>query len=426
MSMTYAQTDEDAFGKIHIKHVTEKDKEILDQGRPTGPKEVPTPQFVMKSDNNAFMMTVGGNISPVLGWDFGDNMYTLNGLSFITQSIPVPAQAGHKGDFFLSALNSNVTFQVVGFGGTDNQVSGFVKIGTNCINNNLQLKNAFVTWKGFTIGKMNTLMQDGNACQPPTIDQEGPSGELSASVYEVNYTSKTFGGGFQAAIGLDIPTYYSSNGVYRGEDFKNFEGHQLDTSAEQYVPDIPAWIQYTFSENNRIRISGLLRNFAYRDLLNNKTQHTPGWGAMLSGNFSPCKSVIGYVQMAYGKGIGAYLQDLGGLPLSYIPKDSQPGKMEPVPMMGAVVGFTFNINPRWQVNIMASESRIWDVATYAKIDGPSGSDNYKYALYGAANIFYNITNYLQWGVEGVWGHRETWSHTGASVTRVQTQLQFSF
>ena len=42
-------------------------------------------------------------------------------------------------------------------------------------------------------------------------------------------------------------------------------------------------MEYTFSPWNRIRVSGILRNFAYKDMVDNKTRHLVGWGAMLSG-----------------------------------------------------------------------------------------------------------------------------------------------
>ena len=83
-----------------------------------------------------------------------------------------------------------------------------------------------------------------------------------------------------------MPTYYSSAGIYRGHDYPKFDGTQVTDyqDAEQLIPDIPAWVEYSFSQWNRIRVSGILRNFAYKDKIANKTRHMVGWGAMLSGN----------------------------------------------------------------------------------------------------------------------------------------------
>lgn len=416
----------DATNPISFARTTPEVAKIIKEGQAPDPQSIPAPDFVVKTKNNNFIFTIGGEINPILGYDIGNNLYSQSGISFVTADIPVPAQTGKKGDFYINPLNGFIYTQITGLAGTKNEISGFIKLGTNGINNNLALQRAYLKWRNFTGGMKLTLMQDCYACQPPTIDPEGPSGCISTVSNELAYNSPDYKG-FRWAVALDMPTYYSSQGYYRGKDYPTFDGKQTDQpygDAEQLIPDIPAWAEYTFSPNNRIRVSGLLRNFAYRDLLANKTRHMVGWGAMLSGNVSPVKPLIFYYQLAYGKGIGNYLQDIAGKPLSFIPDDKHPGKMYAAPMMGANIGVTYNISPKWQVNAMFSESRIWKVGDYA--NALPEADNYKYALYGAANCFYNITSYLQAGIEYLWGHRETWNIGGANDSRIQTQLAFTF
>lgn len=383
------------------------------------------PNFVIKTRNNDFVMAIGGQINPILGFDIGNNLYKQSGagISFVTSAIPVPATPGHKADFYINPINGFLDLQVTGLAGTPNQITGYVKIGTNGINSNILLQRAYITYRNFTAGMKLTLLQDENACQPPTIDPEGPSGCVSAVAYEIAYKSKDYKG-FRFAAALDYPTYYSSNGVYRGHDYPIFNGHKVDISAEQLIPDVPAWVEYTFSPQNRIRLSGVLRNYHYRDAINHKSCYAPGYGVMLSGNFSPVKPLIFYYQLAYGKGIGAYIQDIAGKEFSFIPDDQRPGKMKASPMMGANIGVTYNATKKLQFNAMFSESRIWGVSDYAT--APDSGCNYKYALYAAVNCFYNITPYLQWGVEYLWGHRQTWDMGGAHDSRIQTQIAFSF
>ncbi|MCC8070842.1 MAG: hypothetical protein LIO90_03455 [Bacteroidales bacterium] len=409
-----------------ITRTTPRDSAILKDVRPTGPRAVPVPKFVVKSRSGSFLMTIGGQINPIMGWDLGNDLDKVDGagINFVTQMIPVPSVKGKKGDYYINALNADLDFTIVGFAGTENQLTGYIKFGTNGISNQVQMKDAYISWRNFTGGLKNTLIQDGDAMQPPTIDPEGPSGCLATSVYEISYTSPSYNG-FQYAIGLDMPTWYSSNGVYRGKDFPRYDGQQVADygEAEQMVPDIPMYIQYQGTPNNRVRVSGIIRNFSYRDLLTDKTRHMLGWGVMLSGNLSPDSHVIFYYQCAYGKGIGAYLQDIAGMPLSFVPNDSKPGHMKASPMMGLNLGLTINFNSKWQFNIMGSESRIWKVGEYATV--AADDCNYKYALYGAANIFYNITPYLQWGVEYLYGKRQTWDIGSGHDNRIQTQLLFT-
>lgn len=93
-------------------------------------------------------------------------------------------------------------------------------------------------------------------------------------------------------------------------------------------------------------------------------------------------------------------------------------------MMGVNFGVSYNPTSRLQFNAMASQSRIWNVREYC--NALPESENYRYALYAAVNCFYNITPYLQWGIEGLWGHRQTWNIGGAHDTRIQTQIAFTF
>lgn len=419
--------EEESESLVIFGKTTPAERTILEKDRETGVHEVPTPKFVVKTRNNKFMLTIGGVINVIMGCDLGNNLYKMDGagINFTTNEIPVPAVKGRKADYYINALNSKIDFQVVGFGGSVNQVTAYLRLGTNGISSQVKFKRAYLSWRNFTGGLKKTLLEDANACQPPTIDPQGPSGCVSTSVYEVGYQSPSLCG-FKFAAALDMPTWYSSNGVYRGKDYPIFEGKQVADygDAEQVVPDIPMWAEYSFSKWNRIRVSGIIRNFAYRDLVNCRTRHTVGWGVMLSGNIQPAQPVILYYQLAYGCGIGNYLQDIAGMPLSFVPQDNSPGKMKASPMAGFNIGATFNISPKWQINIMGSESRIWDVSRYCTAS--DATDNYKYALYGAANLFYNISSYLQCGVEYIYGRHQTWSDVGANDSRVQAQMQFTF
>ncbi len=416
----------DAGNPIQLRRATAQDKELLKSSRAAEPGRDPAPAFVIKTANSNFVMTIGGEINPIIGWDIGNNLYKQDdaGISFVTGAIPVPATQGHRNDYFINPLNGYLDLQIVGFAGSPNQITGYLKAGTNGMDSKLVLQRAYVSWRNFTAGMKLTLFQDADACQPPTIDPQGPSGCVSTVSYEIGYTSKSYSG-FRFAVALDMPSYYTSKGFYRGKDYPSFDGKQvLNDNAEEMVPDIPAWVEYSWSDMNRVRVSGIFRHYAYRDLVAGKRRGVTGWGVMLSGNLQPIKPITFYYQLAYGKGIGAYLQDIAGKPISFVPDNAAPGKMKASPMMGANIGVSFNPTSKLQFNAMFSESRIWDVEDYC--NALPEEQNYKYALYGAVNCFYNITSYLQVGVEYLWGHRQTWNIGGAHDNRIQTQLAFTF
>lgn len=407
---------------------------IFEKNRPQGNKEIPVPHFCIHTDDHKFALTIGGQVNPIMGFDFRNNLYEQagGGINFTTQAIPVPAVPGKRADFYINALNADIDFQVVGLGGSNDQITGYVKFGTNGNNNTLQLKDAYVSWRGFTAGRKTTLFKDGLAAQPPTVDPEGPCGMVDGTAYEVSYRSPEYKG-FRAAIGFCTPTYYHSSGRYYGPDYsesENVEGEQV-TNPNYYtqdVPDLPMWVEWRASEYNRVRVSGIMRTFIYRDLVKDCKRHKFGWGVMLSGNYNPIEPLIFYFQGVYGQGIGNYIQDLSGLPLSFTPSSEDLGTMSANPMMGINLGVTYNINKRWQVNAVASEARIWNVGPYAKENATEEGhfNDYRYAFYFAANGFYKITSYLNVGLECLYGRRATWNFGHAIDNRIQTQFMLTF
>lgn len=56
----------------------------------------------------------------------------------------------------------------------------------------------------------------------------------------------------------------------------------------------------------------------------------------------------------------------------------------------------------------------------------AGASNYRYGTYIAANCFYNITSYLQVGLEYIYGRRNTYFMGNATDSRIQTQLALTF
>lgn len=417
MSIGRAVAQDSGFPLVVVK-TTPEDAEILKKSKPHGPHEIPVANFVIKTKNNAFMMAIGGFVNPIMGYDINNQLYkTCAGISFVPADIPLSTTKGQRADYYINPVNGAIDFQIVGLGGTKNEISAYIKLATNGMSPWIGYSRIHLSWRGFTMGQKLTLMQDPYACQPPTIDPQGPCGDVSTVAYEINYTSKSYNG-FRFAVALDMPTYYSSSGVYKGKDYPTFDDKDVIGDANEMIPDIPMWIEYQKSPANRIRLTGLIRNFQYHDLLDNKVRNLVGWGTMVSGNLNFWKPLTLYCQAAYGKGIGNYLQDIAGKPLSFIPKDDQPGKMKAAPMMGLVFGASINPIPKLQFNVIASQSKIWETGSYF--------NDYKYTLYACGNMFYTITPYLQWGIEYLWGKHASWDHKSGIDNRIQTQLMFTF
>lgn len=416
---------------VELVKVQGQVKETLERVTPVEPHSVPIPKFALTTKNKKFIMTIGGAVNPVLGTDLGNDLYdTSAGASFVTSDIPT-AVPGKKSDIYLVGVNGCIHWTMVGFAGTPNEITAFVKIGTNGNNANVGLSRAWLSWRGFTMGQRLTFIQDGYACQPPTIDPQGPCGDLSTISQQLYYTlPKTHN--FSFALGAMIPTYYYGNGVYRGKDYPVLDDKIVDTFGSQAIPDFGAWLEYQVSPQRRIRLTGLLRNFSYQDKYNNgswepKRRYKPGYGVMLSGNFDPVQQFTLYVQCVYGRGIGSYLQDIAGKPISYTNNPAKPGYMRTTPMMGLMFGASFNPTKKLQFNAIWSKSRVWNMQEVCTALAETDAMNdYRGAQYVAANVFYNYTSYLQFGLEYLWGQRQTWANGRPTDNRIQAQVQFSF
>lgn len=418
---------------------TEKIPEVktaIEMARPAGPTSVPTPKFTIRTRNNQFMMTVGGVINPIFGYDMGNNLYAEDGINFVTGDIPVPALTGHKGRVFINPLNSKVDFTVVGLGGTENQITGYVRLSMNGVNSSVRMNRAYIRYRGFTVGENSTLALDEAAGDIPQIDPQGPNGLVNTANYQISYRSRDYSG-FRFAVGLEMPTFYAASGRYLGRDYMSYYGHMVESEVDQLVPDVPMWVEYG-KGNNRVRFTGIIRNFAYQDMLKRHRYHEVGWGAMISGNFQFYKPLLFYYQAVYGKGIGNYIQDIAGRPISFTPRSSQPGRVDATPMMGLMFGASYQATPRLSFNAVGSFAKVWGVKEYATVNDATkddangnsvmtaGSANYHYGSYFAVNCFYKITSYLRFGVEYLYGRRTTYTLGSAHDNRLQTQLSLSF
>ena len=135
---------------------------IIEEARPDEPNAVPVPKFTLRTRDNKFMLSIGGKINPIMGYDIGNNLYNVDGAgsNFIPGDIPVPALQGHKGDFFINALNGDVDFTMAGLGGTPNRITGYIKIGTDGISKGIKLKRAYITYRRVTAGLRHSTATD--------------------------------------------------------------------------------------------------------------------------------------------------------------------------------------------------------------------------------------------------------------------------
>ena len=392
------------------------------------------PRFAIVGKNEKFYLGFGGYVKGTMSFDWGSPISNYN--EFIVSAIPMPGnqKPGNKGQFGLSAQQSDLFLNLVALPNDKNKVGfylNFIFLGNNYLP---EVRQAYVNWRGFEMGYGFSLFTD-LAADPTTIDYEGPNSFTVVINAKFDYRH-TFGKHFGIGIGAELPMASYTNG-YAGVSYGGLIKDEGTATVTQRIPDIPMYIQWNWGNNNRIRLSGLLRNMQYRagmvdnhfsqgtqGLEGGKTKNLVGGGIQLSGNFNVCNKLIGYFQATTGKGITSYFEDVTGLGLDMVPVDNDPGKLQTVKAWGGYLGLQYNWSKKVYSNLIYSHLRVY--SPYYNGGDTAWSSQYKYGQYAVANVFYNITDQFSWALEYIWGRRVDMNRLQAHDNRIQTMLQVTF
>lgn len=361
------------------------------------------PRFLFLDREGKVALGIGGYVKGVASYDF-DGAIDDNG--FVTNAIPVPADPALRNRFGADASHSTIFLKLV----TKNSKLGriIVYVQTNFTGDDggygLKLKQAYVNIGHLTAGLARSTFADGES-QAPTVDTEGPSGQIDAKNMLFQYKTSSWKG-LSAAISAEYPKAdYTLTSAY-------------EQKISQRFPDIPLYVQYSWKSGNHIRLSGILRELSYRDLVSGKNRFETGWGV----HFSTIADVVGglkfFGHVAYGKGIAHYVNDLGDLGCDLIPSDT-PGRLKAPGVLAWTGGLQYNFTKDFFMSANYSYSRIYE-------NEHLGNGAYKYAHYIAVNGFYNIIPDLMIGAEYVYGQRSDVDRLHGHANRFEAMLQYSF
>ena len=191
-----------------------------------------------------------------------------------------------------------------------------------------ELQNAYLS-SSASRWAMTRAVMDLAAC-PPTIDFQGPDGMTFYRATQLRYEANLMKG-LKVGVGVEMPSV-------DGTPAKDVRINK------QRMPDIPAYVQYSWTKGSHVRVGGILRSMTYEDEVSNKAKSITGWGIQASatvglGNFRA------YGQFTYGKGIAQYLNDMSNLNVDIVPVADEAGRMQVLPMRGWVCGVA-NITSR--------------------------------------------------------------------------------
>ena len=390
----------------------EPDQKVYDAFIENAPKrfnEPSAPRFAIKGNQDKFYLGIGGYIKGVGVFDWGNPIHNAN--DFTTAAIPSATPEGDGGLLQGSLGQSRIFINFVALPGTKNKVGAYISGKFTGPGNGFVLNHAYITYRGITVGHTSSLFEDG-AAAPPTIDAEVPCGLVGTTNNIVSY-QHPFSSRIKGGISVELPD----------ASITAADGTRTVT---QRIPDIPAYVQYSWDNGSGwLRFSALMRNIQYRDLVNDKNRNVTGWGIKLSGSSALGDTPLrAYYQAAYGRGIGGYIQDLAGLGLDLSPEAGREGRLEGVKAWGAYAGLQYTFSPKVFASATYSHAR----AYAGRYDGGSTpwNEQYSYAQYVSANVFYTILPGLQCGMEYLYGRRVDMDGVSRHDNRINTMLQFSF
>lgn len=372
---------------------------MMKEAFPLAFKDPAAPRFIFFDDNKNFIFGVGGYVQMNAVYDFnGLPDYNL----FITSQIkPNGHQPGSS--YGMTLGQSKLFFKLVGNTNVGKLVS-YIEMQFEGPNNTPKLQQAFVQFRGFTLGKAWSTFGDMTSV-PTTIDQEGPGSAIEIRQPMIRYTYQ-FNEGIQASLALE---YAEAN--YTLGDYAR--------SIRQKVPDIPLNIRYTTKNGSHVQVGAILRNISYQNAVTNKDKMHTGWGVMGSGkiNLNPNNSFL--FQGVYGKAIANYIQDISALGYDLIPKTDGHGKLIAPSMWGVFGAIQHNWNPKLYSSLIYSYTRMEKQGSLAATD-------YKYTQYAGINLLWNFTEFGTTGLEYEYGRRNNFDKHYGNANRINAMIQYRF
>lgn len=362
------------------------------------------PYFMMMSRGGKMAMGIGGKIQ-ALG--FYDMNGVVNGNGFAPYDIQVSRNTLAPNGMQTSIGNSSLFFTAFG---TDSRFGNYMlymeaKFAGNGNSHFFALKKAYAIVGDWTLGQAKSTFTDP-ASQPSTVETDGPNSEIDASRFLLRWMHK-LPKNFVIAASIENPSDKVTNTQYSA----------LSTP---YMPNIVAFIQYG-ATNQHIRLSGILKNMRYRDLVAGTNEYVTGWGVNLTTCFRPVSPLTVFAGANTGQGIGSLVNDLADGSNDLLGYADRLGKMYAPRSFGYYGALQYHYRPNLFSTLIFSQERILP-KHHSIYDG----DQYKYGLYGTANMFYNITPRCTVGAEFTVGKRANMDRASRVVYRAGLTAEFSF
>ena len=239
------------------------------------------PRFLLTDQQGKFALGIGGYLKTTMEYDFNG---IVDDVDFIPALIPQPGSTSVRNQFQMDASTSTIFLKLVG---RTKHLGNFIVYTAGNFRGSgktFELQNAYLSFLGFTMGYDTGLFMD-LAAAPPTIDFQGPDGMTFYRATQLRYEANVMKG-LKVGVGVEMPSVDGTP----AQDVR---------IGKQRMPDIPAYVQYSWAKASHIRVGGILRSITYEDQVNNKAKSLPGSSFVIpisSWQLSTCPGRI-YLQI---------------------------------------------------------------------------------------------------------------------------------
>lgn len=362
------------------------------------------PYFLFMSKDAKLAMGIGGVVR-MRAWADWKGSIPVNG--FVPYLIPTPADPAQRRKLAATPAGTALFFKVIGRNARMGDYQAYIECNFDGYDNvGFKLKKAYVTVKDWTVGYSLTNFSDPST-NPPTIDGAGPNGEINRSAVMLRWMHRVKKN-WTIATALEIP------------DSRSDTDNKSTQSISDWTPDIIAFGQYEWDAgNSHIRLSGLARLLPYRDLVALENKNKIGWALQISSIFNVFKHLTIYGSVNIGQGYGSYTNDLQIGNYDLVPNPKKNGELYAPTSIGITTGIKWNFTQNLYACAAFGEMRY---LPQHSVD----DSQYKYGLYGVANIFWDINPRFQVGIEYLAGKRKNFDGVSGTANRCDALVQFSF
>lgn len=362
------------------------------------------PYFLFMSKDANLAMGIGGVVR-MRAWADWNGSIPVNG--FVPYLIPVPKDPAQLRKLAATPAGTALFFKVIGRNSSIGNYLAYIECNFDGYNNvGFKLKKAYITINDWTVGYSSTTFSDPVA-NPPTIDGAGPNGEVNRSAVLLRWMHSIKKNWIISAA-MEIPKSMVD------ADSKHTQ------SISDWSPDLIGFGQYEWDNGTQhIRLSGLFRLIPYRDLITQENKTKAGWALQLSSVFKIARPLTLYATINGGQGYGSYTNDLQIGNYDLVNSPYREGEMYAPFSIGLTAGLKYNFRHNIYACLALGEMRYLP-------KHPVENTQYKYGLYGAANLFWDINPRFQVGMEYLIGKRKNFDGNSATANRFDAVVQFAF